>query len=541
MNNFPAADSSAAPLPLIAILSGPTATILNQDPPVTSGKAREQHGLPPARDWYGRPLACDPLHFQRLAAPVTVYIDAHSTHPLEADASAQYAPPDGFLDAANTFSRQRRSPEDRPVYVATLLPEDGLYPLPYMARRADGGAWERHSPASGPDGSVRHTFWPDAQRLVEEIERSAPHLNGNLRARARFAFHRAAPSAGSVAEQPGRDYFPYGYHEHFPPRALLAAITRVVQQALDAPEVRGLVWLEGSPRIAETLYWLQLVIDTDRPIVGAAAQRPNHRLGADGAQQFVDAVDYVLSNAWADESGRNRAGAVLVSDQRLLAAREAAKSGGRPGGFAALGGHGGVLGTTTGPQLTFLPTRRHGRNSSVRLSALPATVAGFHGPVMIKDAQGSIHPDAIPQAEIVALPGWFAGSPAPGNIIAAQIRDAASRIRAHAPLGGIIAEGVTGGHFEQAEANALDLAALSGLPIVKVGRDAPESFVPAAINRLWIGGGNLTAAKARVLLMACLLRFGTLPPAADPANPTAEERAAIRARLAEYQAIFDTH
>lgn len=538
--------SAAAPrpppvLPVVAIVSGPTATILNQDPPVTSEKARRQHGLPPGHDWHRRPVQRDPLYYQRLAAPAVVYIAAHSAHPLEAGAAAQYAPPDGFLDAANHFAAERRTPDDRPVYVATLLPEDGLYPLPYMARRADGSAWERHSPATGPDGSVRHTFWPDAQRLVEEVERSASHLNGNLTARARFAFHRAAPSAGPAPEQAGRDYFPYGYHEHFPPRPLLAEITRVVQDAIDAADVRGLVWLEGSPRIAETLYWLQLVIDTDRPIAGAAAQRPNHRLGADGPQQFVDAVDYVLSDAWADEAGRNRAGAVLVSDQRILAAREAAKSAGRPGGFAALGGHGGVLGTTAGPQLTFLPTRRHGHGSALRLKALPAAVAGFRGPVATKNARGELEPEAIPHVEILAFPGWMTHGGNAGHAVAAQVEAAVARIRHEAPLGGIVAEGVTGGHFEEAEASALDRAALMGLPVVKVGRDAPESFVPAASHRLWLGGGNLTAAKARVLLMACLLRFGTLPPAADPDAPTPAERAAIRARLAEFQAVFDTH
>ena len=532
---------SSAPLPLVAVVAGPTATILNQDPPVTSRLARKVHGLPPALDWHRRPVATDPLHFQRLAAPVTVYIEAHSAHPLEAGAAAQYAPPDGYLDDANAFSKERRSPSDRPVYVATLRPEDGPYPLPYMARRADGGAWERHSPAAGPGDGVRQTFWPDASCLVAEIERTASHLNGNLSARARFAFHRAAPSAGPVPEKAGGDYFPYGYHEFFPPRPQLAVITNTVQQALAAPDVRGLIWLEGSPRITETLYWLQLVIDTDRPIAGAAAQRPNHRLGADGPQQFVDAVDYILSTAWADEAGRNRTGAVLVSDQRILASREAAKAAGRPGGFTTLGGHGGVLGAVNGSPLGFFPTRRHGRNSALRLGALPNTVHGFVGTVPIKDTQGQLLAAAIPHVETVALPGWFAHGGGADNAVAAQIREAAARVRREAPLGGLVAEGVTGGHFEEPEAAALDLAALHGVPVAKVGRDAPESFVPAASHRLWIGGGNLTASKARVLLMACLLRFGTLPAAANPAAPTPAERAAIRARLAEFQTVFDTH
>jgi hypothetical protein len=41
--------------------------------------------------------------------------------------------------------------------------------------------------------------------------------------------------------------------------------------------------------------------------------------------------------------------------------------------------------------------------------------------------------------------------------------------------------------------------------------------------------------------MACLMRFGALPPAADPDNPTAAEKAAIEKVVADYQRVFDTH
>jgi hypothetical protein len=40
-----------------------------------------------------------------------------------------------------------------------------------------------------------------------------------------------------------------------------------------------------------------------------------------------------------------------------------------------------------------------------------------------------------------------------------------------------------------------------------------------------IGGANLTATKACLLLMACLLKFGSLPQAADPDRPSAAETA----------------
>jgi L-asparaginase len=41
--------------------------------------------------------------------------------------------------------------------------------------------------------------------------------------------------------------------------------------------------------------------------------------------------------------------------------------------------------------------------------------------------------------------------------------------------------------------------------------------------------------------MACLLRFWSLPPAADPDHPTRAELEAVQAALAAYQAVFDTH
>ena len=44
-----------------------------------------------------------------------------------------------------------------------------------------------------------------------------------------------------------------------------------------------------------------------------------------------------------------------------------------------------------------------------------------------------------------------------------------------------------------------------------------------------------------MLLMACLLKFGSLPPAADVEHPTEAEIKAIKGKLNEYQAVFDTH
>jgi len=50
-------------------------------------------------------------------------------------------------------------------------------------------------------------------------------------------------------------------------------------------------------------------------------------------------------------------------------------------------------------------------------------------------------------------------------------------------------------------------------------------------NLSFIGGSNLTATKARLLLMACLMKFGALSPAAKTDQPTAGETAAVQSDI----------
>src|SRR3989442_13804288 len=122
--------------PRIAHLARSNATIANSPPLVTSNKARQKYGLPVVEG-----QRFDALRPQRLGAPVTIYVQQFSAHPLERDAAELYGPPDGYLDASGAFHRERSGPNDVPVYEITLRPEDGVYPLPYMGRQADGQPW----------------------------------------------------------------------------------------------------------------------------------------------------------------------------------------------------------------------------------------------------------------------------------------------------------------------------------------------------------------------------------------------------------------
>jgi hypothetical protein len=560
----------------VAIFSGANATVENSAPLITSNKAREKYGLPPLTDREGRALPYDPLRPQRLAAPVTVYVEQFSAHPLERDAAHLYAPADGYVDAAGRFHRERQGPSDVPVYEVTLLPSDGLYPLPYMGRQADGQPWEAEEAyPQAPDEHCRQAHYPDASRIVEEINRLAVDENGRgslLWSRAEFRFYRGAPSAGyrqGLAEEArsdgghgevprealGEDFFPYRprHLRHEPAAPALARLTNLVHETLSGGACAGALWLEGTPYVEETAYWLNLLIDTRLPIVGTSSQRPHGVVGNDGDRNILDALDYVLSRAWADADGADRVGAVVIQDQRVYTARDVQKDDARPGGYVVTGGHGGIVGGIPEPGhvvLTFAPLRRHTYGSAVNLRRLPDAVQGVRRQgdqiavvsVQVKDGAGRLLADAIPKVTLLKHGRYLSRR---GLAVQDQEVDCQARIEQNlreAPLAGFVAEGASpyGSMSEPVEA-ALERAVLAGMPVVRVGRGNAGGFTPARAGSLSITGSNLTATKARLLLMACLLRFGALPAAQDPTHPTSDEVARIRARLADYQAVFDTH
>ncbi len=200
--------------------------------------------------------------------------------------------------------------------------------------------------------------------------------------------------------------------------------------------------------------------------------------------------------------------------------------------------------------LTFAPTRRHTHRSAVNLRRLPASVTGLRVEgggivpvtVAVKDAEGWLLPSAAPQVRFVKSARYLPSSPDTGADGEVEILARIERNLAEEPLAGFVAEGAVpnGGTIRTMDA-ALRQAAFSGMPVVQVGRGNAEGISAAPRHGLLIGGSNLTANKARILLMACLMKLGSLPPATDPRSPTPDEVAALKARVAEYQAIFDTH
>ena len=561
--------------PRIAHLTGPTATIQNSPPLVTSNKARRKYGLPARKNPDGSEAKFDVLRAQRLAAPAKVYVECFSAHPLEADAAELYGPPDGYLDAKGVFHKERTGPNDKAVLEVELLPEDGLYPLPYMARKADGQAWDYEgTSATAPASQARQAFFPDGSRSFEEIDRLSVGALGVGNLISSFAdvdFYRVLPPAGYTKGLPAtrrtdvgegdippetrsKDFFAYRpYHlGEAPPRPALARLTNAARRIFDSKKYDGAIYTQGSPQIEEVAYWFNLLIDTTIPICGNAAQRPQGEISNDGPKNITDSVEYIASRVWADEQGRNRAGVIVLQEQQFFAAREVMKVDARPGGYVVTGGHGGILGGMGyhgAAVLHYIPALKHTYLSDVNLSKIPSSVSVVRAraksiervDTKIRDASGDLLESAIPSVAIVKDGGFYAEEYFDDPAVTADLVALVERKLATGRLAGFVIEGTTpyGKMTSSVRQAAMRKAIYCGLPVARVGRGNTEGF--ADPDEYFIAGSNLTATKARMLLMACLLKLGSLPPAKDPDSPTADELAATKKAVAAYQAIFDTH
>ena len=328
----------------------------------------------------------------------------------------------------------------------------------------------------------------------------------------------------------------------------------MASKTLASDRFDGALWLEGTPTVEETAWWLNLLIDTTLPIAAVSSQRAHGALGNDGDRNIVDAATYLTSRVWADEAGRDALGVVAVLDQRVLTVRSMQKADARPGGYIVTGGHGGVFGTIVGsgpPVLSYRPVHRHTWSSEVRLTALPERVPGTgRSPdgrleqveVAVRDHDGALVPDAIPIVSIVKRGSYAEHGPIVDAEHEMEILGLVDRALSRHPLAGLVAEGLAPyGTINELGEAALLRGTFSGLPVVKVGRGNADGVTESRSAPYAIAGGNLSATKARLLLMACLLRFGALTPAADPARPTRAERAVVDAELDRFRAVFASH
>ncbi len=245
------------------------------------------------------------------------------------------------------------------------------------------------------------------------------------------------------------------------------ALSHAVIGALEREEVTGVVISHGTDTIEESAWWLDLTVDSDKPVVLTAAQRNASEADSDGPRNLLAAVRIAI-----DAQSRGK-GTLVVMNGRIHAAREVTKTHTHSvEGFSS--GEYGLLGVVDPDRTVFWrsPLRR---------------------------AHVALRPGAMPRVEIVSMYGG-----ADGALIRAALDHGAR---------GLIIQGLGSGNVNQPMHAAILDALARSVPVVIATRVPNGRLLP---QYGWEGGGqsliaagallanDLPAHKARILLMLLL-------------------------------------
>lgn len=97
-------------------------------------------------------------------------------------------------------------------------------------------------------------------------------------------------------------------------------LSQVVRQHLDDPAIDGVVITHGTDTLEETAYFLELSLESEKPVVLTGAMRNASELGFEGPANLRDAI---LVAAYP---GARDLGVLVVMNEQILAAAEATKT-----------------------------------------------------------------------------------------------------------------------------------------------------------------------------------------------------------------------
>jgi glutamin-(asparagin-)ase len=100
----------------------------------------------------------------------------------------------------------------------------------------------------------------------------------------------------------------------------LLSIARQVNDLVKKPSVHGVVITHGTDTLEETAFFLNLVIQTDKPIVVVGAMRPPSALSADGPLNLYSAV------ALAAADSAKAKGVLVMMNDAIFSARDVSKT-----------------------------------------------------------------------------------------------------------------------------------------------------------------------------------------------------------------------
>jgi L-asparaginase len=256
-----------------------------------------------------------------------------------------------------------------------------------------------------------------------------------------------------------------------------AALARAAEEALARREVAGVIVSHGTDTLEETGWFLDLTVESDKPIVLIGAQRNASEKDFDGPRNLLNAARICVA---PEARGK---GAMIALNNQINAAREATKTN-TSSVETFQSGDFGFLGYADVDRVVFYrsPLRRQ------HVALAPAKV-------------GAAGPAALPPVEIVAMYGG-----ADGRLLRAAVANGAK---------GVVVQALGWGNVNVAFHEAIAEAVKKGVPVV-ISTRVPNGRVLPVYG--FQGGGkttkdlgaifadDLSPQKARILLMLALQR-----------------------------------
>jgi L-asparaginase len=245
------------------------------------------------------------------------------------------------------------------------------------------------------------------------------------------------------------------------------ALTREVNVALARPDVVGAIISHGTDTMEETAYWLDLTVDSDKPVILIGAQRNASESDSDGPRNLVNAVRIAI-----DPQSRGK-GAMVAMNSQINAARDVTKT------------HTSSVETFKSGDFGFLGEIDFDR------------IVYWRSP--LRRQHIAIVTDNMPYVEIVPMYGG-----ADGYLITAALDHGAK---------GLVVQGLGWGNVNQPMFAAIKDALSKGVPVVITSRVPNGRVLPnyategggkTLVDAGAVMGDDLSAQKSRILLMLML-------------------------------------
>jgi L-asparaginase len=245
-------------------------------------------------------------------------------------------------------------------------------------------------------------------------------------------------------------------------------VARRLQELGADDSVDGIVVTHGTNVLAETAYFMNLVVNIKKPVVFVGAQRPWTGISGDGPLNMYNAVRVAAAK---DAAGK---GVLQAMNQNVHAARDVTKTSAyRVDTFQGIDV--GVIGVADPDVVKFFtePTRRHTFQSEFNVGSLPAE---------------------LPSVEVL-----YAYSDAPGYLVDAMVERGVK---------GIVFDGTGAGSLTSGYSDAAKRAQEKGVVIVATARTfgGRVQDTPRRRESNIIPGDNLPPEKARLLLQLALTK-----------------------------------